>query len=255
MSELIVSDKAISATSYSRMKVYNTCPKQAYLKYIEKIPEAERPPLPAGKEYPNDRGSRIHDELEAYVKGENDRFPPEADNFFAEVEHLRELRQKNSSQVMTEDMWCFTRDWSNVPKEDYRNVWLRVILDVICFVSEEYAVVVDYKSGRKDGNEVDHARQGQLYMLAAFLLFPRLQRIQVEFWYIDHDDIAIQKFTRKQGLKFFKGFDMKFQEMTTTTKFPSKPNMHNCRFCPYKTGFISKRLGTEGTGDCDENPV
>ena len=49
----------------------------------------------------------------------------------------------------------------NVPKEDFRKVWARIILDVICFASEEYAVVVDYKTGRKFGNEVDHARQGQ----------------------------------------------------------------------------------------------
>lgn len=251
---LIVSDKPMAATSYSRMKVYNTCPKQAYLKYIMKIPEAERPPLSNGKEYPNDRGSRVHDELEAYVLGGSNHFPHEADYFREEVEHLRYIRSKNPAQVITEEMWCFDRDWRNVPKEDYKNVWARIILDVICFVSEEYAVVVDYKTGRKFGNEVDHARQGQLYMLAAFLLFPRLQRIRVEFWYTDHDAIAVQTFTRKQGLKFLKGFDMKFKEMTTTTQWVSKPNVHNCRFCAYKTGPISKKMGTAGTGDCDENP-
>jgi CRISPR/Cas system-associated exonuclease Cas4 (RecB family) len=243
----------IKATSYSRFKKFRTCQKQAFLAYVLRKPESERPKLPEGKEYPNDRGSRVHYELEAFVNA-GGKFSREALAFSEEIHHLRALKQNYPQRVITEEVWCFDRNWRQVLKDDFKQIWLRVILDVIVFISEKEAIVIDYKSGQRMGNEIDHARQVQLYQLVAFLLFPNLKIVHTELWYLDQDEIASMTFTRLQGRRFFEGFDDGFKEMTNTLIFKSNPNSFSCRFCPYKTGTISKKQGTEGTGDCDENP-
>lgn len=253
MSTIIASDKPINAASYSRLKVFRTCQKQAYLKYILKLPEADRPPLAPGKEYPNDRGQRVHDLCDKFVNGD-DLFPNEAIDFEEEIRKLKRIKTISPKAIITEDTWCFDNTWNPVDKKDFKRIWLRVILDVIVFISDTEAIIIDYKTGRREGNEVDHARQMQLYQLIAFMLFPNLRLVHTELWYLDQDEVATMTFTRRQGMRFYRSFNDEFVTMTTTTVFKSNPNRFSCMFCPYKTGTISKRQGTVGTGDCDENP-
>jgi len=101
-------------------------------------------------------------------------------------------------------------------------------------LSKNHAVVIDYKTGRKNGNEVKHAEQGQLYQLATFLRYPNLEYIDVEFWYTDQDDITHMHYRRDQGLRYLRGFDARGKALTTAVDFPAKPNIFNCRWCPYR---------------------
>ena len=55
--------------SYSRLGVFEQCKFRAKLQYVDKIPEPARP-LPEGKtEHANDRGTRVHEEAEIFVRG------------------------------------------------------------------------------------------------------------------------------------------------------------------------------------------
>jgi RecB family exonuclease len=144
-------------------------------------------------------------------------------------------------------MWCFDRDWA--PVSDGAHTWLRVKLDAFALIDDDHAVVIDYKTGKKFGNEIKHAQQCQLYQLAAFLRYPELEKITAELWYLDVDDISTQTFTRTQGLKFFKGFDNRAREMTSTTIFRPKANVYNCKFCPYAPAEYSNKWVNK-SGDC-----
>lgn len=249
----------IKAGSYSRLKVFDTCPHQAELKYINKIPENDRPELPAGKEYPNDRGSRVHDYAEHYVRrtAKHATLIPELKNFGTQIDRLRDLFP--TGRVMMEDMWYFNNAWIALPAntENWsKDIYMRIMLDVVVFSPDgKTAVVIDYKTGKKYGNEVPHAQQTQLYALAVFLRFPDVEVVITELWYTDQDEITDMEFNRKQGMKFFKSWNAKMDKMTSAVVFPTKANMYNCRWCPYKTGPISQKQGTVGTGDCDKNPV
>ena len=227
----------IDAWSYSRLTIFEQCKFRAKLAFLDKIPEPERP-LPPGKtEHANDRGTRIHDAAERFVRGGVELLP-ELRTFSEEFHKLRELYAKG--RVSLEGEWAIDRNWDSVA---WRSsvAWGRIKLDAFVSMSETHAAVIDYKTGKRFGNEVKHTEQGQLYQLAAFMKYPDLQLIDVEFWYTDQNEITHQRYTRDQGLRLFKTWNDRASVMTIADQFPPNPNIFSCKYCPY---------GPRGTGHC-----
>jgi CRISPR/Cas system-associated exonuclease Cas4 (RecB family) len=108
-------------------------------------------------------------------------------------------------------------------------------------MSPEWAVVIDYKTGRRDGNQLKHAEQTQLYTVGTFMKYPKLERVTAELWYPDENDLARVEYTREQGMKFFKRWNQRGIEITSTTDFPANPNKFSCQFC---------HLGPRNDGPC-----
>lgn len=227
--------------SISKAKVFQQCKLRAQLQYGQKIPEPERP-LPPGKlEHANDRGTRMHTAAEHFVAGLVPLIP-ELEKFRPEFESLRQLYI--DGKVSLEGEWAMDRHWHPVPWTS-KDAWLRLKLDAIVHLSETEAVVIDYKSGKKFGNEISHAEQVQLYQLVAFLRFPKLEIVHTELWYLDQPDEANTQntFTRSQGLRFKPHFERTGLALTECLDFPASPNIFNCRWCPY---------GPKGTGHCSK---
>ena len=251
--------RAITAWSNSRLDVFRTCSHWAELKFIDKVPENPRPDT--GKEQANDRGSRVHKAAEDYVLGNTDIIIPEMKSFEAEFLKLRTLREQDESSVVCENGWAFDNGWNVVPydPEDYpswaeffETIWARIIIDCLVWLSPAEVVVIDYKTGKRFGNEIKHGKQMQLYQLATFMRYPEVQLVHPELWYLDQNEISpAQSFTRKQGLKFFDDINRRALEMTNARWFPANPSKHNCKFCPYQTG---ENKWIIGTGHCDANP-
>jgi hypothetical protein len=230
----------IAQWSISKAKTFRQCKFRAQLQYGQKIPEPERPLPPGKSEHANDRGTRLHTEAELYVQNKGP-FTPELAKFRVEFDSLRQLYA--DGLVSLEGEWAMSKDWEVVPWKS-KDAWLRLKLDAIVFLSEYEAVVIDYKSGKKYGNEVGHAEQVQLYQLVAFLRYPKLEIVHTELWYLDQPDEAITQntFSRKQGLRFKYSFNNMGAQMTSCTDFPASPNIFNCKWCPY---------GPTGTGHCE----
>lgn len=241
----------IKAWSISRADVFNQCPRRAQLAFIDRIPEPERPPLPDGKEYPNDRGSRIHESAEQYVKGQRNDIIKELKTFKPELERMRALYDQG--KVILEEGWGFDRDWIPVDYSNFDAIWLRIIIDALVFINPVEAVVIDYKTGKRVGNEIKHSKQTQAYQLATFIKYPELERVTTELWYTDQNELFSQTFTRDKGMKFYKYYDELGKSVTESTHFPAKPG-RNCFFCPYQEGVIGKN-GPQGTGDCKLAPM
>lgn len=226
----------IRSWSYSRLLDFEACPLMAKLKIIDKIPEPERP-LPPGKtEHANDRGTRVHNECELYVRGEGP-LPQEARYFEDEFKSLAAKFKKGT--VSLEGEWGFDKEWQPI---DWKLAWLRMKLDANIHLSNTHAAVVDYKTGRKFGNEVKHGEQLQMYALAVFLRYPQVEHVTAELWYLDVNDLTSLDVTRPIGLRQLKPFDKRGRKMTEATEFPANPNAHSCRYCPYHPA--------KGTGDC-----
>lgn len=227
------------AWSHSRLNVFEQCKRRAKLAFIDRIPEPPRP-LPPGKtEHANDRGTRIHEAAELYVKG-NIELIPELGEFREEFEALRALFR--AGKVSLEGEWAVDADWMPVHwKSD--DVWARIKLDAFVTLTPSHGVVIDYKTGKLKGNEVKHMEQGQLYQLAAFMRHPEMQTIDVEFWYTDLPDLTHVKYSKKQGLRFLRSYNERGGKMVSATEFPPSPSIFNCKWCPY---------GPEGTGHCDK---
>jgi len=251
----------------------------AYLKYDQKIPEPVRP-LPEGKtEHANDRGTRIHSSCEDFISGKASTLAPEADKFFGpQIELLRAMYADGI--VSLEGEWAMNRSWDPVDwhgqwieepgapatskvktlplygkpgdtvavgKRTYswEPAWLRLKLDAAVFHSRQHATVIDFKSGKKYGNEIKHGQQLQLYQLVTFLRYPLLERVDAELWYLDQNDTTKVSFTRAQGLRFHRTFDQQGREVTSDWVPTPNPSLNNCRFCPF-----GERPDGHGTGHC-----
>ena len=232
----------ITSWSHSRDTDFTKCKHLAFLKYVKRIPEPERPLRPGQTEHANDRGSRVHDALEMYVSGQSDFFPQEARSFSVELEAMRRLYQAKT--VSLEGEWGFNRAWEPA---DWKTAWLRMKLDSLVFLSKHEAVAIDYKTGAIFGNEIKHGEQLQLYTLACFLRYPDLEEVHTELWYLDHDQLTRATFTRRRAMSLMSSWERRGNSITTCVAFPPNPNHHSCKFCPYgdpANGFPN------GTGDC-----
>lgn len=218
----------ISSWSHSKLTDFEKCKFLTWLKHDQRIPEPERP-LPPGKtEHANDRGTRVHDSCEMYVSGQSDNLAPEAAMYFGpEIDLLRVLYDKG--HVSLEGEWGMDRDWEVA---DWRTAWLRLKLDAAVFFDDE-AVVIDYKTGRKFGNEVKHAEQLQLYTLVTFLRYPELQRVTAELWYLDQNETTRMTMSREQALRFRASFHKRGVALTTCTDWKPNPNKFSCKWCQY----------------------
>lgn len=111
--------------------------------------------------------------------------------------------------------------------------WLRLKLDALIMHDKYTATVVDFKTGRKYGNEVKHAEQLQLYQLSTFLRYPQLETVFAELWYLDQDEITSQRFTRSMGLRYRDKFGKRGDALISCTEFPPNPNKFTCKWCQY----------------------
>ena len=81
------------------------------------------------------------------------------------------------------------------------------------------ATVIDFKTGKRWGNEVKHAQQAQLYALGTALRYDEVQKIYTELWYVDQDELIPMTMTRAQALRFFKNWDDRNSMMFACVNF------------------------------------
>jgi hypothetical protein len=212
--------KRIPSWSFSRLQVFETCKYRAALQWRDKI--ADLQPKTAA-----DRGTAMHQEAEDYVCGKSEfthnlRFFK--NDFAALATHY------NEGRVVCEEEWAFSRDWRNA---DWKTGWLRLKCDAVCFLDPTHAVVIDYKSGKRFGNEVKHAEQLQLYALCALLRYPNVEQVTCELWYLDQNELASFKMKRSQIGKYLALFDRRGRAFTEEEVFKPSANIHACKYCPY----------------------
>lgn len=233
--------------SFSSLQKYEACPHFTKLKAVDKCPGPPRDP-----NSPAERGSRIHDAAEQYVRGQRDDLVPEMKDFKDHVNALRKMFAEG--RVTCEEDWAYDVDMNPVEWTS-PNAWLRLKLDVHVDLDATTAVVIDYKSGKRFGNEVKHQQQGALYAAIAAMRWPDVSKIIVEFWYIDQNETSQVEYTRRQAMLHWARFRERGLDMTTATRFPAKPSEPNCKFCDYScNSMANKQTGKvyfQGTGVCE----
>lgn len=213
----------VKAWSASILDKFEKCPYAVFLGRVRKVPDQ---PSEA-----RDRGSRVHDLAEKFIKAEIAELPKELTQYGWEYHNLRD--QFAAGTVMCEDNWGFDVEWNPV---DWMapNIWARMKLDTMVTESPTSAKIIDLKTGKKFGNELKHAKQGMIYTVGAFMRYPELEFIQVEFWYPDVKDAKLEaKYTRNEMVVFLPQVERRAIKLTSATNFPPKPSEHNCRFCDY----------------------
>lgn len=260
--------------SYSKLVEFEKCKFRTFLLHVKRVPEPPRELRPGQTEHANDRGSRIHDEAEKFVRGDRAHLSSELRPFENEFLRLRELYRQGV--VSLEGNWGYDEGWNPMPWKgewreyhpigsetvEYRKVdvlpeygrrsdrlwfdghgwywhscWHRSKLDALVFPNAHEAVVIDYKTGKKYGNEVKHGEQVLLYSVATFERFPLLEEVTTELWYPDADELTSVTVTREKAMRSKGQFTKRGFALTTCTEWPANPNVFTCRYCDYgKTG-------------------
>lgn len=210
----------IKSISYSKLLDAEQCMLRLKMKHVDKIPEQKAPAA--------ERGTLIHQMAEDFVRGKLKSLPTELMKFADEFDTLR--REFKSNNVSLEGEWGFDKDWMQT---DYKTAWLRMKADGVFFLSEREGVVIDYKTGQSYGNEIKHGEQVLLYAIATFILWPKLDNLTVELWYLDKDEMLQKTYTRAQALRMVQQFDKRMKRVTSATEFPANPNIFSCKWCPY----------------------
>jgi len=215
----------VPAWSYSALKTFESC---AYRTYISKVKRVQEDYGPAAA-----RGTRIHDEAEQYVRHQTADLPDALKKFQQQFKELRELFAE--AKVETEGEWGFTLNWEPTgwlaP-----DTWARIKLDALVHESETSARVIDYKTGKQMGNEIAHSQQALIYAIGTFFMYPDLEILNTEMWYLDHGTTMEQTYTRDEAMIFMPKLHERAVTMTTATKFPPNPSNYNCRWCSFGKG-------------------
>ena len=215
----------VPAWSYSALKTFESC---AYRTYISKVKKVREEFGPAAE-----RGTRIHDEAEQYVRHQTADLPDALKKFEQQFKDLRE--QFGDAKVETEGEWGFTLNWEPTgwlaP-----DTWARIKLDALVHETETSARVIDYKTGKQFGNEIAHSQQALIYAIGTFFMYPDLEIVNTEMWYLDHGTTMEQTYTRDEAMIFMPKLHERAVTMTTATKFPPNPSNYNCRWCSFGKG-------------------
>jgi len=214
----------IKAWSFSRWWDYHVCPFKAGMKHVMKRKVAGNVQM--------QRGSDIHKLGEDYVKGGLKRLPAEYRNFSTALKDLK-IRK-----AATELEWAFTA--KHEPTSWFGDdAWLRIKVDAF---ASEYppgkklrnagplrAKVVDYKTGRQASH---HSLQIDLYAMGAFWMYPELEEVDSELWYLDSAEEDSRTFKRKQLPSIEKAWMARVKPMLADTTFRPKANS-TCGYCEF----------------------
>jgi hypothetical protein len=215
----------VDTWSYSALKVFEECPYRTYISRVRKIREPSGPAA--------ERGTEIHQQAEDYIKGELSEMPDTLKKFEDEFDELRTLFAEAKCEV--EGEWGFTKDWTPTGWM-FPNTWARIKLDACVTQDETSMRVIDFKTGKRFGNEIAHGQQALIYAIAAFLRHPDAQFVKTELWYLDKNETATRNYTRDEALLFLPKWHSRAVKMTTCTDFTPTPSQSACRWCTFKKG-------------------
>lgn len=201
----------------SRLKDYEMCPARYKYRYIDGLPSPSGPAA--------DRGTRIHNSLEAYVKGETDEMDPEVRPAWRTlVQQLRDVHKANA-----EEMLELERGW--YPLEAGGELWLRVKIDVWYVEAPSIYHVIDYKTGKPYAANIE---QVEIYSLVIFANHEDAEVAKSALWYLDSDEPHEKTIYREDAGRLARKWEQRAGRMLDATSFPAKPNRRICSWCPFK---------------------
>lgn len=223
--------KSFQHWSYSQLSTYRVCPYRARLQYIEHSPQPEPAPDSALV-----RGRRVDQAVQDYLLADGTLIP-EIAAFEEQLGVVRELHRSGKAIVEVQHKTYLDPNWRECERNGY---WLLYVPD-IHVRNHEMNLTIDWKTGKKWGNEIKHYDQGLLYCIGEWCLHPEYETYQFEDWYGDQKDVSAHTFTKAQLAVARAALDAEVAAMFADLTQAPRPSKSACRGCPFSP---------RGTGAC-----
>ena len=217
-------DPPVKAWSFSRLDTFETCAYRIQLGVVERI----KPPRGEA----GDRGIALHTDCEKFIRSEVDEIPEGILGCHDILQLARGEWADETLLTQVENRWAFDKNWGDADFFKDPNCWARIILDMLT-INGKVATIRDWKSGKFANNALKHRQQGQLYAVATLLKFPYLDRLDIEFHYIDHDKVRKWSYTPAEIAILQAGWTERGNNLTTATEFPANNAAWNCGYCDF----------------------
>jgi len=221
--------KKFTSWSFTRYSTHKQCPLKAKLQHLDKIPEPKSMAL--------ERGAKIHELAEQYIKGQHKRIPKELTKFTDLFKSLKRQYATKPETMFVEEMWAFDKGWNPRRWDDWNNCVVRIKLDV-AHLYDGVLWVIDWKTGKfRPDNTADYEEQLELYALAALLkaenvpAIPRLAYLDVGVEYPKDEDLVT--YTSKDIPRLKELWSRRVKAMLADEKFSPTANRF-CSWCWYR---------------------
>jgi len=206
--------KFTDAIGFSKLDTYRTCPRKFKYQFIDKLPQPGSPAM--------ERGSKLHDSCEAYLRGWITELPEELAQWKDAFDDLRATKCK------TEQSWGFDRDWNPLANWFQPTTWLRAKSDAH-FVADGVLTIIDFKSGKY---RVPSTEQIELYAICGSAIYPEVENVVTAFWYLDTMQVYDKRYTKEHLVKLRKKYEMYFAPIFQDEVWKPEPS-RECKWCPY----------------------
>jgi hypothetical protein len=214
-------NNGVTAWSISRLNTYTQCPLKFKLTAIDKLKEPGSVAM--------DRGAAIHKEAEWYLNGLTAEIPESLKLMTEEFEVIKGLGAKAELEV------TFTKDWGITGWFD-ADAWCRIKIDAMV-LDKDTIRIIDFKTGKFRPNENDaYEAQLELYALAALTLYPDVDHVSAELWFLDSGDLIGTKhgsYSHKDVPELRTKWETKVTPMFVDTMFAPRLNQY-CKWCHFR---------------------
>ena len=223
-------DLQLTSWSFSRYNTWRLCPLKAKLGYLDKIREPPSAPM--------ERGIRVHNDAERFIKGKTRVLAEELKSFRALFLKLARRYRNKRDTMEVEESWTFTATWAETTWDDWVSAWCRIKLDCAVQYGDELRIY-DWKTGKlRDDKNEEYMQQMDLYALGSLLRFPKIQTVEPTLVYVDQDqtvpDDGVVQYTRDDLPRLRKEWEDRVAPMLADKAFPARPN-NLCRWCFYRS--------------------
>lgn len=202
------------AIGFSKLDCYRACPQKFKYQFIDKIPTKGSPAM--------ERGSKIHDDAEAYLRGWITALPEPLCDWQEEFDALRDAK------CLPEQAWGFNRQWELLDNWMHPDTWLRAKSDAH-YVQNDVLIIIDFKTGKF---RIPSTEQIELYAICGSAVYPHLERVTAEFWFVDADSVHSVQYTREHLLELRKKYENYFAPIYTDETWKPAPS-RECKWCDF----------------------
>ena len=206
--------KFTDAVGFSKLDTYRGCPQKFKFQFLDKIPQPGSPAM--------ERGSKIHEGIEAYMNGWSKEPPEEAKSWKEAFDAIR------GEQFHAEQAWGFDKNWNKLPDWFGKDCWLRAKSDGH-YIKDGNLVVIDWKTGKY---RIPSTEQVELYGVCGGAVYPEAPTTTVEMWFIDSGDVYSKMYSKAELLNLRKKYESAFAPIYNDELWTPTPGQA-CRWCTY----------------------